>query len=250
MKVSIITVVFNNVLTIKTAIESVLNQTYKNIEYIIIDGASADGTLEQIKLYRDKVDKIVSEPDKGIYNAMNKGIRLATGDIIGILNADDFFSNNQVIQKVVEAFAIQETDTIFGDVQFINSSNENKIVRYYSSKRFKPQMFKYGFMPAHPSFYAKKELFEKFGYYKEDYLIAADYELLIRFLYKEKLKYRYIETPFVTMRTGGVSNKSLKSRFVLNKEIIRACKENGIRTNSFKIYSKYFRKVFELTGNN
>lgn len=250
MKVSIITVVFNNALTIRTTIESVLNQTYKDIEYIIIDGASTDQTLEQIKLYSNKIDHIVSEPDKGMYDAMNKGIKLASGDIVGILNADDFFCDDKVIQKLVDVFVKDKIDAVYGDIQFVNPSNLNKIVRYYSSKRFNPLKFKYGFMPAHPSFYVKREFFEKLGYYKEDYLIASDYELLIRFLYNKEIKYKYIEMPFVTMRTGGVSNKSLKNRFVLNKEIIRACKENGIDTNSLKIYSKYFRKVFELFGNN
>ena len=250
MKVSIITVVFNNESTIRTTIKSVLNQTYKNIEYIIIDGASTDQTLEQINSFSNKIDQIVSEPDSGIYDAMNKGIKLATGDIVGILNADDFFCDDQVIQKVVEVFTKDKIDAVYGDVQFVNSSNLNKIVRYYSSKRFNPSKFKYGFMPAHPSFYVKRKFFEKLGYYKEDYLIASDYELLIRFLDNKKLNYKYIEMPFVTMRTGGVSNKSLKNRFVLNKEIIHACKENGIETNSLKIYSKYFRKIFELFGNN
>ena len=250
MKVSIITVVFNNASTIRDTIESVLNQTYKNIEYIIIDGASTDQTLEQINSFSNIIDQIVSEADSGIYDAMNKGIKLATGDIVGILNADDFFCNDQVIQKVVEVFTKDEIDAVYGDVQFVNPSNLNKIVRYYSSKRFNSSKFKYGFMPAHPSFYVKREFFGKFGYYKEDYLIASDYELLIRFLYNKEIKYKYIEMPFVTMRTGGLSNKSFKNRFILNKEIIHACKENGIETNSLKIYSKYFRKVFELFGNN
>jgi len=249
MKVSIITVVFNNVSTIKTAIESVLNQTYNNIEYIIIDGASTDGTLEQIRLYSNRIDQIVSEPDKGIYHAMNKGLKLAQGDIIGMLNADDFFCDSNVITKVVKEFNDENLDAIYGDVQYVNSKNLKKIVRYYSSKHFHPKKFKYGFMPAHPSFYVKKNIFDDFGYYKEDYIIASDYELLIRFIYKGNLKYKYLEFPFVTMRTGGVSNKSLKSRFILNMEILRACKENGIKTNLINVYSKYFRKMFELIGN-
>ena len=250
MKVSIITVVFNNVSTISSTIESVLNQTYNNIEYIIIDGASDDGTLDQITQYSNKIDKIVSEPDNGIYNAMNKGIRLATGEIIGMLNADDFFCNPDVISSIVSEFETNEIDAVYGDVQFVNPRNLKKIVRYYSSKHFHPKRFKYGFMPAHPSFYVKKSAFDNLGYYKEDYIIASDYELLIRFLFKNKQKSKYLELPLVTMRTGGISNKSLKSRFVLNKEIVRACKENGLRTNLINIYSKYFRKIFELIGNN
>jgi glycosyltransferase involved in cell wall biosynthesis len=245
LKISIITVSYNSKNTIKKTIESVLSQTYPNIEYIMIDGSSSDGTIDIIKSFGNKIHKFISEPDNGIYNAMNKGFKQATGDIVGILNSDDFFYNSTVIEKVAHVFLTAGIDVVYGDVQFVDPKNINKIVRYYSSKSFNPQKFKYGFMPAHPSFYAKKELFEAWGYYKEDYQIAADYELLIRFLYKNKLKSKYLEMPFVSMRTGGISNKSLMSNYILNKEIIRACRENGIKTNLINIYSKYFIKIFE-----
>lgn len=245
LKISIITVSYNSKKTIKETIESVLSQTYPNIEYIMIDGSSTDGTIDIIKSFRNKIHKFISEPDNGIYNAMNKGFKLATGDIVGILNSDDFFYNSTVIEKVAHVFLTAGIDVVYGDVQFVDPKNINKIVRYYSSKSFNPQKFKNGFMPAHPSFYAKRELFEKLGYYKENYQIAADYELLIRFLYKNKLKSKYLEMPFVSMRTGGISNKSLMSNYILNKEIIRACRENGIKTNLINIYSKYFIKIFE-----
>ena len=250
MKVSIITVCFNNDSTIKDTIDSVLNQSYKNIEYIIIDGDSADKTKDIITSYGNKIDQFVSESDRGIYHAMNKGIKLVKGDIVGMLNADDFFCDYDIIEKLVKEFVTENLDAVFGDVQFVNSQNLKKIVRYYSSKHFHPSKFKYGFMPAHPSFYVKRELFSKYGYYKEDYNIASDFELLIRFLYRTEVKSKYIEMPFVTMRTGGISNKSFMSRFVLNKEIVRACSENKIKTNLFNIYLKYFRKIFEFIGNN
>ncbi len=247
--VSIITVSLNSIKTISDTINSVLAQTYPNIEYIVIDGSSTDGTTEIIKSYSAGISKIISEPDNGIYDAINKGIKLATGDIIGILNSDDFFNDNGVIEKVVTAFNENEIDAVTGDVQFIDTHKKSKIVRYYSSEHFYPGRFKFGYMPPHPSFYVRRELFEKLGYYKTDYRIAADYELLIRFLYVNKIKYKYLKMPLVSMRTGGVSNKTIMSNFTLNKEIARACRENGIRTNYLFIYSKYILKMFEYTGN-
>jgi len=247
--VSIITVSFNSLRTISDTINSVLNQTYPNIEYIIIDGGSIDGTVELVKSFNNRITKFISEPDTGIYNAINKGIRLAEGSFVGIINSDDFFCNNNIIQKVADAFGDPETDAVFGDAQFVDPVNTSKIVRYYSSKNFNTGKFKFGFMPAHPSFYVKRELFEKLGYYKTDYKIAADFELLVRFLYIHQINCKYLKMPFLSMRMGGVSNRSIQSKFTLNKEIVRACKENGIHTNYFYMYSKYFIKMFEFFGN-
>ncbi|MCX6254224.1 MAG: glycosyltransferase family 2 protein [Bacteroidia bacterium] len=248
LSVSIITVSHNSIGTISDTIKSVLGQTYPNIEYIIIDGSSTDGTIELINSFSKRISKFVSEPDVGIYDAINKGIRLATGNIVGILNSDDFFYDNNVIEKVVKSFNENKIDGLYGDVQFVDPIKTSKIIRYYSSKHFKTWKFKFGFMPAHPTVYLKREIFEKLGYYKTDYKIAADFELLIRFMYINKIKCKYLEMPFVAMRSGGVSNKSFKSNFILNKEIARACKENGIKTNYFFIYSKYLSKVFEFFG--
>jgi len=249
ISVSVITVSYNSVKTIYDTINSVLTQTYPNIEYIIVDGSSSDGTVELIKSYGTKISKFISEPDTGIYDAINKGIKIATGDIVGIINSDDFFYTNDVIEKVVRSFCDNEIDAVIGAVRFVDPINTSKIVRYFSSKKFKPWRFKYGFMPAHPSFYTKRELFEKFGYYKTDYKIGADFELLIRFLYINRIKYMYLEMPFLSMRMGGVSNRSLHSKCILNKEIYRACKENGLKTNYFLLYFKYFIKMFEFFGN-
>jgi glycosyltransferase involved in cell wall biosynthesis len=248
LTVSIITISHNSIETINNTISSVLSQTYKNIEYIIIDGASVDGTIDLIQSFGKKISIFLSEPDNGIYDALNKGIKLATGDIIGILNSDDFFHNDSVIERVVAAFMHQETDAIFGDVVFVNPLNTSKVVRHYSSKHFSTARFKFGFMPAHPSFYVKRSIYEKLGYYKTDYKIAADFELLIRFMFVHKIRCRYLEFPLVSMRMGGVSNKSVLSNIILNKEIFRACKENGIRTNYFFIYSKYLTKIFEYSN--
>ncbi|MHC1704361.1 MAG: glycosyltransferase family 2 protein [Tenuifilaceae bacterium] len=246
MKISIITVCYNCELTIKSTIESVINQTYKNIEYIIVDGASKDKTVEIVKSFNHGISCFISEPDKGMYNALNKGIKLATGDVVGIIHADDFLNNDKIIEIVASEFTNNDIDALYGDVQFVNPENLSKIVRYYSSKWFKPSRFKYGFMPAHPSFYVKREFYTNLGDYKEDYMIGSDFDLLIRFIYKNNIRCKYIPIPFVTMRTGGVSNKTIKNRLIANNEILRACKENGIKTNMFNIYSKYFIKIFEF----
>jgi glycosyltransferase involved in cell wall biosynthesis len=248
-KFSILTVSFNNVKTISDTINSVLSQTYPEIEYIIIDNSSTDGTFELVQSFGNEISKFISEPDKGIYDAINKGIRLASGDIVGIINSDDFFCNADVIQKVADAFNDTDVDAVFGDAQFVNPKNPSRIVRFYSSKKFTPGKFRFGFMPAHTSFYVKRDLFEKFGFYKTDYKIAADFELLTRFIYINHLRYKYLEIPFVSMRTGGVSNNSFMSNIILNKEIARACRENGIYTNYAFIYSKYLLKFSEFLGN-
>jgi glycosyltransferase involved in cell wall biosynthesis len=245
MKISLITVSYNSAATIKDTIESVLSQDYKNIEYIIVDGNSKDHTLDIIKSYGNRI-KWLSEPDKGIYDAMNKGIKMATGDVIGILNSDDFYSSNEVVSKVARSFEVENTDAIFGDLVFVNPDNLNRVVRTYSSKGWHPGKFAWGFMPAHPTFYVRKEFYGLYGLYKTDYKIAADYELLIRFLYVHKLRYRYLPLSMVTMRKGGVSSNGIRSNVILNREIIRGCRENGIRTNEVLVYSKYFVKLFEL----
>jgi len=246
MKISIITVVYNNKETIKDAIESVLSQTYHDIEYIIVDGASTDGTIEIIESYGNQIDGFISEPDKGLYDAMNKGIKLASGDIVGILNSDDFYIDNRVIEEVVQIFQEKKIDSLFADLVFVHPTNLNKVVRYYDSSKFKLNRFAYGWMPAHPTFFVKREAYVKYGLFKTDYKIAADYELLVRLLYKYNLKYFYLQKVLIKMRTGGISTNGLKSNWILNQEIIRACKENGIKTNMFKVLSKYPKKFLGL----
>lgn len=247
LKVSIVTITFNSAKTLADTIESVMMQDYPNIEYIIVDGQSRDNTVGIIEQYADKMPiKWVSEPDKGLYDAMNKGIKMATGDIVGIINSDDFYHRKDAISKIVQGFNDGKTDCVFADIRFVGPDNLNKTTRYYSARNFTPNKFKWGFMPPHPTFFVKRGFFEKLGYYQTDYYIAADYELLIRFLYKNKLRYRYLPFDLMKMRTGGRSTASLKSNWILNKEIVRACKENGINTNLFFLYSKYFKKVFEL----
>lgn len=249
MKISLITVTFNSGETLRDTIQSVLSQSYSNIEYIVVDGLSVDNTIEIIQEYEQQFTgrlKWISEKDAGLYDAMNKGIRMATGDIVGIINSDDFYHRKDVLSKVAEAFQNEEIEVVYGDVRFVNPHNLDKTVRYYSSKNFSLKRFRYGFMPAHPTFFTYRKNFETIGYYKTDYRIAADYELLIRFLYIYRLKAKYIPIDFMKMRTGGISTASLKSNFLLNREIVRACSDNGIWTCMPLLFLKYFVKVFEL----
>lgn len=249
MKFSLITVAYNSSKTISDTIQSVLNQTYNDIEYVIVDGNSTDNTLEIVKSYETEFRgrmRWICEPDMGLYDAMNKGIKMATGDIVGIINSDDFYHKNDIIKQVADAFIDKNVQVVFGDVRFVKNEELNKTVRYYSSKWFRPSLFRFGFMPAHPTFFTYKSNFDSFGYYKTDYKIAADYELLIRFLYSRKLLYKYIPVDFMKMRIGGKSTASFMSNIISNREIVRACKENGIYTNFPILLLKYIVKIWEL----
>ncbi|MCF0199100.1 MAG: glycosyltransferase [Bacteroidaceae bacterium] len=250
MKISVITIAYNSAATLRDTVESVLRQEYKDLEYVVVDGGSTDGTVDIIREYEPQFGgrmRWVSEPDRGLYDAMNKGIRMATGDVVGIVNSDDFFHRTDIIGKVAEAFAEDATlEAVYGDVRFVNDDNLDRTVRYYSSKHWAPWRFRFGFMPAHPSFYTYRHNFERYGYYREDYYIASDYELLIRFLHTQRLKTRYLPLDFLKMRKGGRSTAGWKSRLVLNRETVRACRENGIWTCSPLLYLRYFVKIGEL----
>lgn len=246
MKISIITVCFNSEATIRDTIESVLAQDYADLEYIIIDGASTDGTLKIIDEYRDRIATVVSEPDNGIYDAMNKGIAKATGDVVGILNSDDFYVDSSVLAKVAVELEQKKVDSVFADLVVVDQVRIDKIVRYYRANHFTPARFAYGWMPPHPTFFVKRSCYEKFGTYRTDYQIAADYELLVRFLVVSVVSYSYLPQVLIKMRTGGVSSRNLKSNWILNKEIVRACRENGISTNLCKVLCKYPRKILEM----
>lgn len=248
-KISIITVCYNSEKTIEGTIFSVLTQEYQELEYIIVDGKSTDGTLGIIKKYskRDKRLKFISESDKGLYDAMNKGIALASGAYVGIINADDFFTDEYSVSKVAVALSKDASiDAVYGNVLYVDPKDLENVVRNYSSAIISPALFRWGFMPAHATFYCKKELFEKFGNYKLGFKIAADFELLMRFMLVHNIKTRFLSENLVTMRTGGISTRGFKSRVLLNKEIIKACKMNGVYTNMFMLTLKYFIKVFEL----
>jgi glycosyltransferase involved in cell wall biosynthesis len=244
MKISIITVTYNSAATLAHTLESVDNQDYNNIEHVLVDGGSSDETVSIIQSF-PHVAKWVSEKDKGLYDAINKGIGMATGDVIGILNSDDFFPGNHIVSLIATAFEQNNIEAVYGDIAFVRPGRLEKIIRLYSSKKFTPRRFGFGYMPAHPSFYVRRDCYEQYGLYKLDYKIAADYELLMRFIYRQKIRYYYIPEILVYMRTGGVSNKNVMSRYTLNKEIIKACKENGVQTNMALLSLKYLNKVFE-----
>ena len=248
MKVSIVTATYNSAQTISDTIKSVLGQTFQDIEYIVIDGNSTDMTVSVIKQYEPLFEgrlKWLSEKDGGIYDAMNKGIRIATGDVVGILNSDDYFTSNDVIERMVAAFS-DGVDAVYGDVHFIHDGELDKVVRYYSSKPFRPFWLRFGFMPAHPSFYCKREVFEKAGLYKTDYLIGSDYEMMVRLFMVHKINAKYLPLDFVTMRIGGASTAGVRSRLQLIKDDVRGCRENGIYTNPLMISMKFLYKVFEF----
>jgi len=249
MKVSIITVTFNCRQTIQDTITSVADQDYPFIEHIVIDGASTDGTQDIIEQNgSSKIRHFISEPDSGIYNAMNKGIKLASGSIVGILNGDDIFYDKACISAVVEEFKNKKVEAVYGNLVYVSSENLNAIVRYYNSEGFTPKMFAYGHMPAHPAFFVDRDCYEKYGLFKEDYVIASDFELLLRFLGTHKISHSCLPKVLVKMRTGGVSTRDFKSNWILNKEVVRACRENNVNTNMIKVFSKYIFKVFQLVN--
>ena len=218
MKVSIITVAYNSSKTIKETINSVLAQTYNNIEYIIVDGKSTDGTVELVQSYGDKISRFVSEKDNGIYDAINKGVKMATGDVVGILNSDDILSHNRIIQGVIDTFEQEQVDSVYGDLKYVSPTDNSKTVRYWKSGDYNRNKFIFGWMPPHPTFYVKRKAYEQFGLFDTNLKSAADYELMLRFLYKHKISAAYINEVMVYMKTGGQSNASLLNHILGNKE--------------------------------
>ena len=245
LKVSLITVTYNSEATLLDTIKSIRLQDYKDIEYLIVDGNSTDGTGKIIEENLDIIDKWISESDTGLYDAMNKGIKMATGEIVGIINSDDFYHRKDAISKIVDGFCQNEIQCVFADIRFVKPENLDRTIRYYSSKKFNLGAFSWGFMPAHPTFFTFRHNFEKFGFYRTDFKIAADFELLVRFLYKHKLPFKYLPVDLMKMRLGGLSTVSLKSTWIINQEDLRACKLNGLNTNYVRLYSRYFRKILE-----
>jgi glycosyltransferase involved in cell wall biosynthesis len=249
VKISIITATYNSAQTLGQTIESVIRQTYPDIEYIVVDGASTDGTQQIVQRYESQLRgkmKWLSEKDGGIYDAMNKGIQMATGDIVGILNSDDYFTSDDIIERAADAFNDKNIDAVYGDIHFIRDGQPDKCIRYYSSKRFSPIWLRFGFMPAHPSFYCRREIFKKAGLYKTDYQIGSDYEMMVRLFMKHHIKARYLPIDFVTMRTGGASTRNVRSRLQLIKDDVRGCRENGIYTNALMVSVKFLYKIFEF----
>jgi glycosyltransferase involved in cell wall biosynthesis len=239
MKISIITVCFNSATTIESTIISVANQKNVEVEHIIIDGVSTDGTIEIVNKYKC-ISKFVSEPDRGIYDAMNKGIALATGDVIGTLNADDFYANENVLEDVAKVFSDSNVDACYGDLVYVSQQNPIKIVRYWKSRDYVSGLFKSGWMPAHPTFFVRKSVYQRLGVFNLNYKIASDFELLFRFIEQHKIRTKYIPKVLVNMRLGGTTNKNVSNILKQNKEIVAIL--NGYYPD-FSVIKFVFKKL-------
>jgi len=246
MKISIITVAFNSEKYIQTAIESVLNQDYNNVEYIIIDGNSTDRTLSIINEYKDKINILVSEPDKGIYDAMNKGLKLASGDVIATLNSDDMYIDNTILSKVAASFAQNNCDIIYGNLYYVKSNDTEKIVRKWITKPFKKNAFKKGWHPPHPTFFVRKNIYLKYGYFNLGFKLAADFELMLRFLENHAASSFYMNIPMVKMRLGGATNKNLKNIINQNFECYNAFKKNNLPVSVLYPLYRLLPKLFQF----
>lgn len=228
MKVTIITVTYNSATYLQDCMDSVVGQTYSNIEHILIDASSTDGTLDIIKRYENHVAKWVSEKDRGMYDAINKGMEMATGDIIGILNSDDVLAGKDVIESIVKCFETYEVDSVYGDLVYVDKINSRKVLRYWKGFSYKRFRFHYGWMPAHPTFYFKSGLLKELGGYESHYFTAADYEFMARYLYRYRISAKYLNKLIVKMRVGGQSNNNIKTRLRANRRDYLAMKKNQI----------------------
>lgn len=249
MTISIITATYNSGQTLTDTLESVLRQSYTDIDYVIVDGGSKDNTLDIIRRYEPRFEgrmRWISEPDKGIYDAMNKGIRMATGDIVGLLNSDDFYTSNDVLEHVAKALSDSNVDAIYGDIHYVNDDDLTHCVRYYSSRGFSRGLMRLGFMPAHPSFYCRRTIYEKYGLFDTSLRVAADFENLLRLIFVNRIRTKYIPEDFVTMRTGGASSSGMVSHKRILKEHMVAYKQNGVYSNLFLEGLRYLYKIGEI----
>lgn len=249
MKVSIITVCYNSEATIDETINSVINQSYNNLEYIIIDGNSKDTTLSIINKYQNKIDKIISENDKGLYYALNKGIKLATGDVIGFLHSDDLFFDCYSVFDVVSYFRDNKFDGVYGDLQYVYKDDTNKVIRLWKSHEFQPKLLKMGWMPPHPTLFLKKHVYKKHGNFDTFYKISADYDFILRILKDRNLEFAYLPKIITKMRVGGASNRSLKNIIQKTREDYKAVCSNNIG-GWFSIILKNFSKIKQFLSKN
>ena len=246
MKISVVTACLNNADTIEETILSVIGQDYPDMEFIIIDGGSTDGTLEIIEKFRPSISKIISEKDNGIYYALNKGIDLATGDIIAFLHADDLYSNTTVLSGVMKVFSEKNPQGVYGDLFYVDREDISKVTRYWKAGKYKHGLFLKGWMPPHPSFFLKKECYEKFGKFNTSFESAADYELMLRMIHKNKITVSYLPEVLVKMRVGGKSNVTMKNRIKANREDKRAWKVNDLKPGIFTFVRKPLSKLTQF----
>ncbi len=244
MKISIITITYNSAGTVEDTIKSVVSQDFPDKEYLIIDGLSKDNTLDIVNRYGKYIDKVVSEKDKGLYDALNKGIKLATGDVIGMLHSDDIYTNNQVISKIAQQFAIDpDVEAVYADLVFVDRSDTNKILRSWKAGVYQEDSFKKGWMPPHPTFFVKKSVYDRFGGFNLDLKLSADYELMLRFIHKHKIKVAYLPESIVKMRMGGISNTSFFVKLKANMEDKLAWKINEMKPGLFTTFLKPVKKL-------
>ncbi len=245
-KVSIITVSYNSADTIRDTLESVLEQDYENIEYIVVDGASTDDTIRIVREYEDCVALLICEPDRGIYDAMNKGIAAATGEIVALLNSDDLYARPTAVSELVAHMENNSVDLVFADLVLVARGDLNKVLRYYDSGHFRPSKVRFGWMPAHPTLMVKRSLYSQVGLFRLDYEIAADFEMVVRLFHVARGSYAYLPSVVIKMRAGGISTSGIRSSWILNTEIVRACRSNGIQTNLCFVLTKLPLKLFGM----
>lgn len=246
MKITVITVAFNSAKTIIDTLNSVASQDYNNIEHLIIDGGSTDGTIELVCNHSNQAIRLISEPDDGIYSAMNKGFLLAQGDIVGFLNSDDFFSNSNSVSQIVNSFNDQFVEACFSDLIYV-SYDKNKILRYWQSSSFKLNNFSLGWAPPHPTFYVRRDIVSKFGLFNINYKLAADFDFMLRYLECGRINSVYIPKCLVHMRLGGATNKNLRNILIQNLEILSSLKYNKINYSLIKFFLfKYFNRIFQF----
>ncbi len=244
MKISIITITYNSANTVEDTIKSVVSQDFPDKEYLIVDGLSKDNTLDIVNRYGKYIDKVVSEKDKGLYDALNKGIKLATGDVIGMLHSDDIYAHNQVISKIAQQFAIDpDVEAVYADLVFVDRSDTNKILRSWKAGVYQEDSFKKGWMPPHPTFFVKKSVYDRFGGFNLDLKLSADYELMLRFIHKHKIKVAYLPENIVKMRMGGISNTSFFVKLKANMEDKLAWKINDMKPGLFTTFMKPIKKL-------
>jgi glycosyltransferase involved in cell wall biosynthesis len=244
MKISIITVAYNAASTIEECLQSVAGQSYDEVEHIVIDGASTDGTVDIIERYRDQLSVIVSEPDKGIYDAMNKGIGQATGDVVGTLNADDWYADTEILSKVAEAFnSDSKLEAVYGDLVYVAKDDPTRVIRYWKSRPYQDGLFENGWMPAHPTFFVRSDVYKRHGLFDLEFSIQSDFELTMRFMAVNKIKTRYLPGIMVRMRMGGVTNNSIKNVIDGNIEAYRACLKNGLDVSPLFIARKMLSRI-------
>lgn len=246
MKISIITACYNSAETIRRALESVARQSHRPIEHVVVDGGSSDGTLAIVEAFLPPVSRLVRGPDKGIYDALNKGVAHARGEVVGFLHSDDVYAADDVLERVAHEMQAHALDAVYGDVAFVRGEDLGRVVRVYSSRRFRPSLIGWGWMPAHPALFLRRRIFEQWGPFDTDYRIAGDFEFVARVFSKPGLRFRYYPHVLVKMRLGGVSTRGLANTITLNREVLKACRQNGIRTNYLKILSKYPAKMLEF----